>query len=70
MSGVGFTLIALVLSIAGSLVLWLRHRKPTTLDRGIVDFQREMRALSPDMNRHDAGHVRDHDDYARREGTG
>ncbi len=48
MSGLVFLLAALVLSVVGSLVLWLRHRHPTTLEQGIDDFTREMQALAPE----------------------
>ena len=48
MSGLGFLLIALVLSLLGSIAIWLRHRPPTSLDHGIDEFQREMRALAPE----------------------
>ena len=51
MTGIVFLLIALGLSIGGSLLLWMRHRDPTTLDHGISEFQREMRALAPDRDR-------------------
>ena len=51
MNGLVFLSIAVVLSVGGSLVLWLRHRDPTSLDHGIDEFQREMRALSPDRDR-------------------
>ena len=44
----GFLLVALLLSILGSLVLWLRHRQPTSLDHGVDEFRREMNALRPD----------------------
>jgi hypothetical protein len=47
-SGLGFLLIVLLLSASGSMVLWLRHRQPTSLDSGIDEFQNEMRALAPD----------------------
>jgi hypothetical protein len=50
-TGLVFLLIAFALSIGGSLALWLRHRDPTTLDHGISEFQREMRALAPDRER-------------------
>lgn len=46
-SGLIFLLAALTLSVVGSLVLWLRHRQPTSLDQGIDDFSREMQALAP-----------------------
>ena len=31
----------------GGIVLWLQHRNPQTLDSGIDDFHREMKALAP-----------------------
>ena len=46
-SGLVFLLAALTLSVIGSLVLWLRHRQPTSLNQGIDDFSREMQALAP-----------------------
>lgn len=49
MNGLMFLLIAVALSIGGSLVLYLRHRDPTSLDHGIDEFQREMRALAPEQ---------------------
>jgi hypothetical protein len=48
-NGLVFLAIALVVSVAGSLMLWLRHRDPTSLDSGIDQFQREMRAIAPDQ---------------------
>lgn len=47
MTGVAFLLLALVISLVGSLLLWLRYRKPVSLESGIEDFSREMRALAP-----------------------
>jgi hypothetical protein len=47
-SGLSFLLIALVLSVLGSLGIWIRHRPPTSLDHGIDEFRKEMRALAPD----------------------
>ena len=49
MSGLVFLLLALVVSLLGSALLWARQRKPTSLDHGITEFQREMRALAPDQ---------------------
>jgi hypothetical protein len=46
-NGLVFLGAALLLSIIGSLLLWLRHRKPTSLHHGIDSFSKEMRALSP-----------------------
>ena len=52
MSAIVFLLIVLVVSGVGSLILWLQHRSPSTLESGIEAFQREMEALAPpDDNR-------------------
>ncbi len=51
MSALVFLLVALMLSLVGSLVLWLRARKPTSLHSGIDAFRREMDALSPEQDR-------------------
>ena len=48
MSGLVFLVAALAFSVVGSLVLWLLHRKPGSLEQGIDDFSREMQALSPE----------------------
>jgi hypothetical protein len=40
--------IALVVSLVGCLVLWLRHRPPRSIDAHIRDFARELDALAPD----------------------
>ncbi len=45
MSGLGFLLIVVVVTIIGSLVVWLRNRKPTHFMASVDDFEREMRAL-------------------------
>ena len=45
MSGVAFLLIVVVVALVGSLVVWLRHRKPTHFMSSVDDFQREMDAL-------------------------
>jgi hypothetical protein len=47
MSALVFLLIVVVVSAVGSLILWLQHRSPSTLESGIDAFQREMRALAP-----------------------
>ena len=51
MAGLMFLLIAVGLSICGSVALWFRHRDPTSVDHGIHEFQREMRALAPSDDR-------------------
>ncbi len=42
-----FLLIAVVISVVGSTVLYLRSRTPSSLDSGIENFRREMQALAP-----------------------
>jgi hypothetical protein len=42
-----FLMIVVVISVVGSTVLYLRSRSPSSLDAGIVEFQREMQALAP-----------------------
>ena len=59
MSPLTFLAIPLVIVTVGCLVLWARSRRPYTLDSGIDDFQREMRALSPDNDRYRARRSRD-----------
>lgn len=48
MSGLLFLGIALVVSMVGCLVLWVRHRQPRSMDAHIRDFARELDALAPD----------------------
>ena len=56
MSPLVFLLLAAVLFVVGSVVLWLRHRPPSSYDSGIKAFQREMQALAPpDEPRDDSG---------------
>lgn len=42
-----FLLIAVVISVGGSTVLYLRNRTPSSLESGIDNFRREMQALAP-----------------------
>ena len=48
MSGLVFLLIAVAFSALGLVVLWMRKRGSTSVDHGVEEFRREMRALSPD----------------------
>lgn len=52
-SAVAFLLIALVASVLGSLVLVVRHRKPTGFNSSIDSFQREMAALAREPEPHE-----------------
>ncbi len=47
MGAVAFLLIAVVISVVGSFVLYMRSRTPSSLESGIDDFRREMDALAP-----------------------
>lgn len=47
--------IAVAISAVAILVLWYRNRKPRSLESGIEEFQRELRALAPDRGRPGAG---------------
>ena len=40
--------IAVLLSLFGSLALWLRHRKPRSMEAHMQRFARELEALAPD----------------------
>jgi hypothetical protein len=44
---VAFLMIAVVISVVGSVVLYLRSRTPSSLEAGIDNFRREMQALAP-----------------------
>ena len=48
MSNLLYLGVAVAASVVGILVLWLRNRKPRSLNAGIEEFQRELRALAPD----------------------
>jgi hypothetical protein len=44
-NNVSFLLIAVAIAVVGSLIVWLRYRKPKTFMSSINDFAREMDAL-------------------------
>jgi hypothetical protein len=46
-NAVAFLMIAVVISVVGSAVLYLRSRTPSSLEAGIDNFRREMQALAP-----------------------
>ena len=43
-----YLLVAVLLSIIGSLILWYRHRRPRSMEAGIDEFNRELKALAPE----------------------
>jgi hypothetical protein len=59
--------IAVVLSGAGSLVLWLRHRKPKSMEAHMQRFARELEALAPDPSFNRRSHRRSPRGAPRRE---
>lgn len=46
MTALSFLLIALVVSVVGTVVLWARHRQSDSPDASIDEFNAKMRALS------------------------
>jgi hypothetical protein len=44
---IAFLLLAVVISVVGSLVLYMRSRTPSSLEAGIDNFRREMQSLAP-----------------------
>jgi hypothetical protein len=53
MSNLIYLLIAVVLSAAGVLVLWLRTRSSSSPNSSIDEFHHKMRALAPDDDPYD-----------------
>ena len=48
MSNLLYLLAALSISVIGSVALWYHHRKPRSLESGVDEFQRELKALAPE----------------------
>lgn len=55
MSSLVYLFVALGLSIIGSLILWYRHSRPKSLESGIDEFSRELRALAPKRDQENRG---------------
>ncbi|HVM54931.1 MAG TPA: hypothetical protein VM262_17230 [Acidimicrobiales bacterium] len=53
--GLAFLLLVVAITVVGLVVLWVRNRDGSSLDSGVEEFQREMRALSPDPHDDDHG---------------
>jgi len=51
MSALVYVLVAIAFSICCSVVMWLRRNRPRSVEFGIDEFQRELKALAPE--RHD-----------------
>ncbi|HVV38271.1 MAG TPA: hypothetical protein VHC63_16810 [Acidimicrobiales bacterium] len=54
--------LAVVFTAIGCTIIWLRQRKPSSVDTSVDAFRRELNALAPDRAReHDADRFRDGD---------
>ena len=51
MNALMFLGIAVVLSLVGCGILWLRNRQPGSMEAHIRDFERELEALAPATGR-------------------
>lgn len=49
MSNLLYLLVALGVSALGSVALWLQRRKPRSMEDGVDEFKRELRALAPEQ---------------------
>ncbi len=47
MSNLAYLGIAVVISLVGCLVLWLRYRRPQSMEESMRAFSRELDALAP-----------------------
>lgn len=47
MSGIVFLLMAVVISVLGSILVWRRHSAPRSAESSVESFSREMQALAP-----------------------
>jgi hypothetical protein len=52
MSNLAFLLVALVLSVFGVMVLWLRNRSSSSPHSSIDEFHEKMQALAPEPEPH------------------
>jgi hypothetical protein len=57
MSNLLFLGLAVVFTLIGCAVIWVRQRKPTGVDDGIEAFKRELNALAPDEGPRRDGHT-------------
>ncbi|HUQ40062.1 MAG TPA: hypothetical protein VM030_07880 [Acidimicrobiales bacterium] len=56
MSNLVYLLLAIALSVVGTLILLYRQRKPSSMESTIEEFNRELRALSPERRDPGEGH--------------
>ena len=68
MSNLLYVGIAVVLSLLGWLVMWLRHRHPTSTEASVREFARELDALAPPNPANRRGRDDRDQDRSRRSG--
>ena len=51
MSSLVYLFVVIALSVIGSMFVYYRHRRPKSLESGIDEFSRELRALAPKHGR-------------------
>ena len=55
LSNLAYLIGAIVLAVIGGLAVWLRHRKPKSVDANMASFKRGLNALAPDVRPGQAG---------------
>lgn len=48
LSNLAYLIGAVVLAVAGGLIVWLHHRKPRSVDANVASFRKGLNALAPD----------------------
>ncbi len=49
LSNLAYLIGAIVLAVLGGVAVWLRHRKPKSVDANMASFKRGLNALAPDL---------------------
>jgi len=57
MSVLSYILVPVLLVTIYSIAVWMRNRKPTSIESGVDEFRREMQALSPEEIRQERRRV-------------
>lgn len=52
MSSLAYVVVAVAFSVVCSVALWVRRNRPRSVEFGIDEFQRELRALAPERREH------------------
>jgi hypothetical protein len=54
-SNLAFVIGAVLLSALGTFIIWFRHRKPRSMQSGIEEFAKELKALAPERRESEGG---------------